>query len=63
MGRVCYGPSLCRPTLLWAEFAMSRVCYGPRCPVTFYFNSQCLASLETNFSLVALSENQPMPID
>ena len=34
MGRVCYGPSLCRPTLLWAEFAMGRVCYGPRCPVT-----------------------------
>ena len=24
MGRVCYGPSLCRPTLLWAEFAMGR---------------------------------------
>ena len=29
-----YGPSLCRLTLLWAEFAMGRVCYGPRCPVT-----------------------------
>ena len=34
MDRVCYGPSLYRPTLLWAEFAMGRVCYGPRCPVT-----------------------------
>ena len=34
MDRVCYGPSLCRPTLLWAEFAMGRVCFGPRCPVT-----------------------------
>ena len=29
-----YGPSLCRPTLLWAEFAMGQVCYWPRCPVT-----------------------------
>ena len=36
MGRVSYGPSLCRPALLWAEFAMGRVCYGPRCPVTTY---------------------------
>ena len=34
MDRVCYGPSLCRPTLLWADFAMGRVCYGPRRPVT-----------------------------
>ena len=32
-----YGPSLCRPTMLWAEFAMGRVCYGPRCPVTLKF--------------------------
>ena len=31
MGRV-----LCRPTLLWAEFAMGRVCYGPRCPVAVW---------------------------
>ena len=38
MGRVCYGPSLCRPTLLWAEFAMGRVWYGPRCPVTQLVN-------------------------
>ena len=27
MGRVCYGPSLSGPTLLWAEIAMGRVCY------------------------------------
>ena len=29
MGRVCYGLSLCRSTLLWAEFVMCRVCYVP----------------------------------
>ena len=34
MGRVCHGPSLYGPTLLWAEFVMDRVCYGPSCPVT-----------------------------
>ena len=34
MGRVCHGPSLYGPSLLWAEFAMGRVCYGPSCPVT-----------------------------
>ena len=34
MGRVCYGPSLYGPSLLWAEFVMGRVCYGPSCPVT-----------------------------
>ena len=33
-GRVCYGPSLYGPSLLWAEFVMGPVCYGPRCPVT-----------------------------
>ena len=34
MGRVCHGPSLYGPSLLWAEFVMGRVCYGPSCPVT-----------------------------
>ena len=34
MCRICYGPSLCGPTSLCAEFAMGRVCYGPRYPVT-----------------------------
>ena len=36
MGRVCHGPSLYGPSLLWAEFVMGRVCYGPSCPVTNY---------------------------
>ena len=34
MGRVCDGPSLYGPSLLWAEFVMGRVCYGLSCPVT-----------------------------
>ena len=34
MGRVCHGPSLYGPSLLWVEFVMGRVCYGPSCPVT-----------------------------
>ena len=31
-----HGPSLCGPSVLWAECAMGRVCYGPRCPVTVW---------------------------
>ena len=36
MGRVCHGPSLYGPSLLWADFVMGRVCYGPSRPVTLY---------------------------
>ena len=35
MGRVCHGPSLYGPSLLWAEFVMGRVCYGTSCPGKF----------------------------
>ena len=42
MGRVCHGPSLCGPSLLWAEFVMGRVCYGPSCPVTLQCGASCL---------------------
>ena len=31
MGRVCHGPSLYGPSLLWAEFVMGRVCMGRVC--------------------------------
>ena len=40
MGRVCHGPSLYGPSLLWAEFVIGRVCYGPSCPVTGQKSSQ-----------------------
>ena len=46
MARVCYGPSLYGPSLLWAEFVMGRVCYGPRCPVTW---TTCHVSLYMGF--------------
>ena len=41
MGRVCNGPSLYWPSLLWAEFVMGRVCNGPRCPVTVVNTCGC----------------------
>ena len=44
MGRVCHGPSLYGPSLLWAEFVMGRVCYGPSCPVTV---QNCVARFVT----------------
>ena len=39
MDRVCYGPSLCGPTLLWAEFAMGRDVMLPRNPLQEIFMS------------------------
>ena len=47
MGRVCHGPSLYGPSLLWAEFVMGRVCYGPSCPVTLSSGRKILQAFFT----------------
>ena len=49
MGRVCHGPSLYGPSLLWAEFVMGRVCYGPSCPVTIQITSITVGVLQYMF--------------
>ena len=54
MGRVCHGPSLYGPSLLWAEFVMGRVCYWPSCPVT-HANIQVHNSLEQELFAVYVS--------
>ena len=46
-----YGPSLCRPTLLWAKFATDQVCYGPRCPITVCYLVSFTPSKPKDFQL------------
>ena len=52
MGRVCHGPSLYGPSLLWAEFVMGRVCYGPSCPVTVSSNVKTKTTQTQNDNVV-----------
>jgi hypothetical protein len=44
--RVCNGPSLCSPILLWSKFVMIRVCYGPRCHGIENINASVQQGLE-----------------
>ena len=60
MGRVCFGPSLYGPSLLWAECVMGRVCYGPSCPVTIYVTKFLSTALAKNHAKPANGDTSPI---